>query len=220
MIEYLNNLDAAVLLWLNGFHNAFFDIFMDLVSNKWMWTPMYFSIFIVCLLHTKLQPKLLVILALFGITFALSDYTCAEIIRPLVNRPRPSNFESGIGHLVHIVHDYRGGRYGFPSCHAANSFMLATLGMLVFKEKHFTIFLYSWAFLHTYSRIYLGVHYPGDTIIGAFVGCALAWGCYCICIRLYPLSDGYRYRYLRWVEITGIIILFVLFAAAGYLSWC
>ena len=108
MIEYLNNLDATVLLWLNGFHNTFFDIFMDLVSNKWVWTPMYFSIFIVCLLHTKFQPKLLVILALFGITFALSDYTCAEIIRPLVNRPRPSNFESGIGHLVHIVNDYRG----------------------------------------------------------------------------------------------------------------
>ncbi|MDE5612567.1 MAG: phosphatase PAP2 family protein, partial [Odoribacter sp.] len=72
--------------------------------------------------------------------------------------------------FVHIVNGKRGGRYGFPSCHASNSFGLAFILMLLLRQKPLTLFMLGWAILNSYSRIYLGVHYPGDLFVGMLVG--------------------------------------------------
>lgn len=113
MIEALQNIDASLMLWLNGFHNDFFDVFMFTVSNKLVWIPLYISIFAVIVMRYGIKPKLLYILALFGICFACSDYVCASVIRPIFCRPRPANADSPIYALVHIVNNDRGGSYGF-----------------------------------------------------------------------------------------------------------
>ena len=164
MIEKIQNIDASVLLWFNSFHNNYFDILMMLVSNKLVWIPLYVSILVVIVMKYGVRIKLIYILCLFAACFALTDYTCATIIRPIFCRPRPANLESPICDMVHIVCDNRGGSYGFPSCHAANSFMLAALVALIFRNRRLTIFIYIWALLHSYSRIYLGLHYPGAII--------------------------------------------------------
>ena len=72
--------------------------------------------------------------------------------------------------MLHLVNGYRGGTYGMPSCHAANSFGLAFLMMYYFKNRALNFFMFSWAIINAYSRIYTGVHYPFDIIVGVIVG--------------------------------------------------
>lgn len=89
-----------------------------------------------------------------------------------VCRLRPSNPENPLSEMVHIVGGYRGGSYGFPSCHAANSFALASFLILLFANRKLSLFIFAWAVLNSYSRVYLGVHYPGDLLVGAIIGTA------------------------------------------------
>lgn len=84
----------------------------------------------------------------------------------------PSNPENPLSEMVHIVGGYRGGSYGFPSCHAANSFALASFLTLLFANRKLSLFIFAWAVLNSYSRVYLGVHYPGDLLVGAIIGTA------------------------------------------------
>ena len=170
MITTLNNLDAAILLWLNSFHSTFFDHFMSLVTGKWIWVPMYACILVVLTLRVSFKPKLLIILATIGLGLFFSDFFVSEYIRPLFNRPRPSQPGSGISHLVHLVDNYRGGSYGF-------------------RNKALGCFLYAWAIIMCYSRAYLGVHYPGDLLVGAIWGSGVSYMLYSLANRFFNLSD-------------------------------
>ncbi len=107
------------------------------------------------------------------ITFA--DQMCSSIIRPVVARLRPSNPESPIVDMVYIVNNYRGGSYGSPSCHAANSFGLAMYVVFMFRKRWLSIFIIVWAFCNCYTRVYLGVHYPGDLLVGGIIGGFGGW---------------------------------------------
>ena len=86
------------------------------------------------------------------------------------NRTEQPAAENPIVDLAHIVNGYRGGSYGFPSCHAANSFGLAMYVVFLFRKRWLSVFIITWAVLNCYTRIYLGVHYPGDLIVGHLVG--------------------------------------------------
>ena len=149
---------------------------MDLV-------PLYAAILYVIVrnLHWKVAIGCAVAIAL-TITFA--DQMGATVIRPLVCRLRPANLENPVSEFVHIVNGYRGGRYGFPSCHAANTFGLAFFLFYLFRNRALNWFIMIWALLTCYSRSYLGVHYPGDLLAGALVGFAGASLCYWLFSRL------------------------------------
>lgn len=104
------------------------------------------------------------------LTITFADQVCATLIRPIVERPRPSNPASPIADLVHIVNGRRGGGFGFPSCHASNSFGLAFFLVFLFRKRWLSLFICIWATVNCYTRIYLGLHYPGDLIVGMLVG--------------------------------------------------
>lgn len=84
----------------------------------------------------------------------------------------PLQSRNPLSEMVHIVWGYRGGSYGFPSCHAANSFALASFLILLFANRKLSLFIFAWAVLNSYSRVYLGVHHPGDLLVGAIIGTA------------------------------------------------
>ena len=161
MIQLLVNTDQNLLLYLNGFHNAFGDYFMSTFTGKWIWVPMYASILYVLLKNFNWKITLCCLTAI-ALTILFADQVCASLIRPAVERLRPSNPANPISDLVHIVNNYRGGRYGFPSCHASNSFGLAFFLVFLFRKRWLSLFILLWATLNCYTRIYLGVHYPGD----------------------------------------------------------
>ena len=123
LLELLNevvDIDTDIFLSLNRMHSPFFDYFMSTYSGKWIWIPMYAAIWYVMLrnFHWKVTLFCMVGLAL---VITIADQTGATLIRPYVERLRPSNLENPISDMVHIVNGRRGGRYGFPSCHAANT---------------------------------------------------------------------------------------------------
>lgn len=215
MIKTLNNLDSALLLWLNSCHSSLPDLFMSLISGKWVWIPMYLAIFWVLAKRLGYKPKLLIVLSTIGLALFFSDFVCAEFIRPLFNRPRPTQLGSGISHLVHVVDNYRGGDYGFPSCHASNSFMLATMVTLFFRNKQLAVFLFSWAVAMCYSRAYLGVHYPGDLLAGAIWGTSVSFALYAFANHFYGLDELKGAAHTNHISIVGLATFAVLLLFAA-----
>lgn len=174
MIESLNSLDTRLFLAINGWHNSFFDPIMYWFSDKLIWVPMY--LLIVFLIVWRYKTKGLLILLFVGILIALCDQTASHLIKNLALRLRPSH-EPALAGLIHLSKAGPGGLYGFVSSHAANAVGLATFLYLVLDDwfKGLKYWLMIWAVLVSYSRIYNGVHYPGDVIGGAAVGLLLGW---------------------------------------------
>jgi undecaprenyl-diphosphatase len=171
MLEALTRTDQQWMLWLNGHHSPFFDWLMYAVSGRFEWIPLY--IVILAFIIKKYKWKSIWIILAIVVLVTLTDQTC-NLLKDSVKRLRPCR-DPQIGHLVHRVNNYCGGTFGFVSAHAANSFGLATFISLVYKNRWITLGMFSWALLVSYSRVYLGAHYPGDVICGAMVGCLLAW---------------------------------------------
>lgn len=188
MIETLNQIDTQLFLFFNGMHCEFFDHFMKMFTMKFIWVPMYATILFVLIRMYDWRRALIFTLAIV-LSIVLADQVCATFIRPEVERLRPSNPDNPLSAFVHIVDGYRGGSYGFPSCHGANSFALATILALVIRRRRIIMFAMAWAAINSYSRLYLGVHYPGDLLVGAIIGAACAALSYLIAstaIRLIP----------------------------------
>lgn len=173
IILWLADLDARLLLIVNGAHSPFFDAVMWCISGRWIWVPFYIVLTYMLFRHFSWKRATLCLITI-GLIILAADQTCASLIRPEVCRLRPANLNNPLSQLVHVVNGYRGGRYGFPSCHAANTFALAMFMSLVFRNRWFTVMMFSWAIVVSYSRMYLGVHYFGDLFCGASVGSLFA----------------------------------------------
>ncbi|MBD5355982.1 MAG: phosphatase PAP2 family protein [Bacteroides sp.] len=177
MIDYLIALDTDVFLWLHSHHTIYWDLVMKMASSKLIWIPMYVALlFAYCKAYTWRNALTLVILTALAVTIA--DQISASVIRPFFERMRPSNPDNPLSQFVIIVDGYRSGKYGFPSCHAANTFALVTFTSLIFKRWKYFLFIMFWALINCYSRIYLGVHYPGDIVVGMTIGAIAGGICY------------------------------------------
>lgn len=175
----LSQLDTQTLLFLNSFHTNFTDHIMWYVTTKWTWLPLYATILYVIIKRGN-KYAIMISIAAFVLTIICTDQICASIIRPYIHRLRPSNALNPISSMLHLVNGYRGGTCGMPSCHAANSFGLAFFMMFYFRNRVLNFFMFSWAILNAYSRIYTGVHYPSDLFVGGIVGLGSAFLIYSI----------------------------------------
>lgn len=172
-ILWLSDIDARLLLIVNGAHSPFFDSVMWCISGRWIWVPFY-AVLAYLLFRRMSWKRASICLVTIGLIILAADQTCATLIRPEIGRLRPANLNNPLSSFVHVVNGYRVGRYGFPSCHAANTFALAVFMSLVIRHKWFTVMMFSWAFVVSYSRMYLGVHYFGDLFCGATIGSLFA----------------------------------------------
>lgn len=177
MLEKLLDLDKELFLKLNALHSSFFDFIMYWSSNKLVWVPLYilFAYILVKFYNKQSLPIILGLLIVVG----LSDLISVHFFKNIFLRLRPCH-DPSISDLVHLVKDHCGGQYSFYSSHASNHFAIATW-MSIFlskKIKYSAVFLFLWAVLIAYSRIYLGVHYPLDVIFGALMGFIIAFLCY------------------------------------------
>ena len=160
-------LDQQLFLAVNGSHSAYFDQVMWIVSSRLSWALIMLA-FLWTLRDKGWRQAVLAILCV-ALTVLIADRVSAGVIKGLVGRPRPSH-EPALEGLVHIVNDYAGGPFGFVSSHAANAFGVALIAGLMMRDRFVFWTLFAWAVLQSYSRIYLGVHYPGDALGGVLLG--------------------------------------------------
>ncbi len=217
MIDLLAQLDESIFLALHHLvRGPSFDHTMWLVSDRWIWIPMYAALaWLFCRKFGWRRGCLIIAAAALAAT--CSDQLCATVIRPVFERLRPANLDNPLSGSVHVLHDYRGGAYGFPSCHAANTVMLATFVALLFRSRVLIGWMFLWALLNCLSRIYLGVHYPGDLLFGAIIGASFAclwWYVLRLTIRHLSMPELTRERVsaINPVVIVGALTLLIILA--------
>lgn len=178
-METLEQWDRALFLFLNGLNHEFLDMPMYIMTKAWCWIPVF--VFLIFQVYRRYPVRKHLILVLLGVIVCVgaNDLISYRGFKLNVKRYRPThNLE--IGHQVHTVNDfngneYRGGKYGFLSSHAANYFGIATYCFLALGSSKKYWWLFLWAGLIVYTRIYLGVHYPSDILCGGLLGVLVGW---------------------------------------------
>ena len=175
MLHNLQMLDEELFLFLNRIHNAFFDVIMYWASDQFIWIPLYVWLFF--FFYRQFRMTALYYLFWIVLLEVVSDQLSSHIIKNWVCRPRPSHVVSLIPY-IHLSEAGPGGLYGFVSGHACNSWALAVFVCVLLSPgyRRLTQALLVWAGLISYSRIYNGVHYPGDVLVGALLGAFLGYG--------------------------------------------
>ncbi|MDR7127823.1 undecaprenyl-diphosphatase [Algoriphagus sp. 4150] len=167
MIEQIKTWDEELFLWLNSFHTDLLDVITFQLSQTFVWIPFY--IILIFFIY-KADPKgCWWVFGGIALTILISDQVASAVMKPFFERLRPCHDERWDG----IIHNYGrcGGLFGFASSHAANTFGLALFLNLKMKgQLRFLPWLFVWAAVISYTRIYLGVHYPMDILAGAVVG--------------------------------------------------
>jgi undecaprenyl-diphosphatase len=179
----LQHLDQQLFLFLNSHNSPFWDVVMHAISGRVIWAPLYLAILLY--LGFTYKRKFLIIILFIILAVTLADQVSVQLFKNIFLRLRPCHDPSLVG-MVHLVNGECGGLYSFVSSHASNSFNVALLSLMFIRKRWYTIGIILWASVIGYSRIYLGVHYPGDVVCGAMVGAFIGWGAY----KLYELTDN------------------------------
>ncbi len=190
MITYLDHLDRELLLAVNGLHTSYLDQAMWLTSSRLSWVLILIAFLLT--LRNKGWRQAAVAIAAVALTVLLADQVASGLIKHAVERLRPTH-EPELAGMVHLVKGYTGGRFGFVSSHAANSFGVAMVVGLTMRSRRALWALMAWAAVQCYSRMYMGVHYPGDIVGGMVVGLLAGW-------LVYKL---WHYAQRRWMHTGG-----------------
>jgi len=179
MIEFLEEIDRAIVLTINGWNTPFLDEVMWIISGKLTWIPFY--VFIIFLSWKSLGWKLTLLFVLCaGVVVAITDQSSTHLFKNVFERYRPSHHALLTDKLHFYSLDdgfYKGGMYGFVSAHAANFFGICIFSILHLRSIYPKIVpvLLLVAIIVSFSRIYLGVHYLSDVCVGGLLGAVSAW---------------------------------------------
>ena len=171
-MEWLLRLDTNLFLAINGLHNESWDVIMLWISGKVTWWPFY--LVILAYSGWKMGWGLAPMLLFIVLTITVTDQTSVHLFKNVIQRLRPCH-EPALEGMVHLVNNKCGGQFGFISSHAANASGIALLLSMWIRQRWFSIIMVTWVLLIAYSRVYLGVHYPGDVLSGALWGVVGVW---------------------------------------------
>lgn len=174
--------DRLVLSWFNGSNSVFLDGWMSALTSGFTWLALYASLFYLVVKNNETMGQIMLVVGCALACVGLADIMADVIVKPLVERWRPSN-DPIFKYDVSVVEGYRGTSYGFFSAHAANTFSLALFFCMLVRSRVLSVALVLWSFANCYTRMYLGLHYPSDIV------CGLLWGSVC--------AIGVYYFYLR-----------------------
>jgi len=219
--------DQQLLLLLNYFHNNFWDNVFWLISSTITWIPFYIVLVYTFIKSQKLQSWTTVLAVI--ILIVLCDQISTEVFKHGFERFRPTH-DPVLKDFVKTVHGYRGGKFGFVSSHATNTMGLAIFTLLLFRNKAYSFFIIVWAIIIGFSRIYLGVHYPGDILGGMILGALLGFIIYKIYTLIIPrfvrltffnrkglrrgIAEQFNQKLVLQTLFAGILTITVIFLAS------
>ena len=170
-LQRLIDIDKQMMLALNGSDSLYMDGVMKIYTSTAVWIPVALVLLFIVLKNNSPRAALLSVLAVV-LTIVATDQMSSHLIKPFVARLRPCN-DPTIMHLIDTVNGYRSGGYSFTSSHACNSFGIFAIVALLIRHRGLSLSMLLWASINSFSRIYLGVHYPGDILCGAILGAAI-----------------------------------------------
>lgn len=190
------DIDKYLLLALNGSNSIFWDGCVRIYTSIAIWIPLMLVLLYILVKNNSFKDFLLLLLFI-GLLILCTDGISSSICKPFFERWRPTN-DPELMYLVDVVDNIRGGQYGFTSSHASNSFGIATFLLLLMKNKVLSVSLILWAAMNAFTRIYLGVHYPGDIIAGTFIGVISGWGIYSL--YRFTLKKQKNHKHRDWIS--------------------
>ncbi len=169
LLNKLINFDKFLMVMLNYDGGDIQDMIWWCISSRLIWVPIALTLIVYMLRDTKKWKQAVVMILAIALIVTICDQVSSTLMKPYFARLRPSH-TPGLENLLHYVYGYHGGKYGFPSSHAANAFGSVTFVALLLRNRIATILLFAFAFMVSYSRIYLGVHFPIDIFVGSMLG--------------------------------------------------
>jgi undecaprenyl-diphosphatase len=222
MLERLIDFDRWLLLAVNGSDSLYFDGVVRTLTTAATWIPLYIALFYLVMKNNNSVRKIVFIVACAGLFYLLAGAVDDGIVKPLVARWRPTH-DPVIGWQVDVVDGYRGGRYGFFSAHASNTFSLAVFFSLLVRSRVMTAALVLWSLTNCWTRLYLGVHFPGDILVGVAWGAVVGTVVYLFYLRVERrLSTGMKFISSQYtsagyqysdVDVVASVLVFTLIYA-------
>ncbi|MED5364413.1 MAG: phosphatase PAP2 family protein [Bacteroidota bacterium] len=170
MFDKLKSLDTDLMIFLNNLGSEKFDFLWLAITNKYTWIPFYFYLIYLYFNSVKLKPKsIFLFFVVIGLMILFTDQS-SNLSKQYFQILRPCHNEEIYG-LIRVVKEGCGGLYGFFSAHSSNSFAIA--GFFYFSLSNYSKwrkFLFLWAAIIAFSRVYIGVHFPSDVVIGGIYG--------------------------------------------------
>jgi len=187
MLDWLDHLDKQLFLFFNALHTPTSDQIWIWITNIPSWIPLYILLLFFVIKVYK-QNSVYMILAIALVILTCDQFT-SSFMKPFFERLRPC-YDPEIGSLVHVA-DKCGGQFGFASGHSANSFGIAMFTWMIFKSYwKWSWMIFIWAATVAFSRIMVGVHYPGDILVGGLIGLLFGW-------LIFKLLDKVYFRIKR-----------------------
>lgn len=177
-------LDQHLLTWFNGSDSLFVDRLAEVLTSGITWIPLYIALLILVIKNNETMTQILIIVGCTALCIVLADGVADGLVKPLVARPRPAN-DPLIKYTVNVVANHRGMGFSFFSAHAANTMSLAVFFSLLIRDRLFGTVMVLWSLVNCWTRLYLGLHYPGDILCGLLWGAVAGAISYLVFYRLY-----------------------------------
>jgi len=221
-MQTLTDIDRSILAFFNGSNSLFVDNLAVILTSGLTWIPLYLSLLYVVIKNNETMKQIMLVIGCVILSIVLSDGVADFIAKPMFERLRPSN-DPLIKYTVNVVEGIRGNSYSFFSAHASNTFCIAMFFSLLVRNKVFVVTMVSWSLINCWTRMYLGLHYPSDILVGLIWGGVSGSLAYYIYIKSYlRIYKDFNYISSRYTS-TGynrfdadivllVLILTLLFA--------
>lgn len=218
MLEKILVFEREAFFFLNGSNSSYLDNLMWFYTGKIVWLPLAIFILFILVYKKNWRESLLILISI-ALVITLCDQFASHVFKPIFERYRPT-YHPDFMDQVDIVYNYRGGRYGFISSHAANSFGFAMYLSLLLKNRFLTTSIFLWAFFTAYSRIYLGVHFISDIIPAMLLGILIGYLVYKINIFVrYKLWKG-QINFIYSKKDSNLIAYAILISILFLICFC
>ncbi|RRD02980.1 phosphatase PAP2 family protein [Prevotella sp. OH937_COT-195] len=183
-MEELIALDQTILGFFNGSDSLYVDGLMLVLTNALTWVPLYIALIVVIIKNNETMPQILLTIGFAVLCVLITSVLSENVVKPYFGRFRPTN-DPFIKYSIDVVNGIRETKFGFFSSHAANTMGIATFVSLLLRSRKLTWLMMLWSLVNCYTRLYLGVHYPGDILAGLLFGAATGFGVYIIYNKVY-----------------------------------